>query len=67
MPLDFPQNPNVGYEFTAPYGAIFVWDGVKWGPMSAVTAGSGYLPLTGGVMVGEITFVTPQDVSGPVY
>jgi hypothetical protein len=67
MPTNFPQAPNVGYEFTGPYGAIWRWDGSKWGPMDVVTAGSGYLPLTGGVMLGEIQFIVPQDVAGPQY
>ena len=52
MAVDFPSSPNPGDQFTSG-GATWTWDGVKW---TAAGTGQGvYLPLTGGVMVGDIT------------
>ena len=52
MAVDFPSSPNPGEQFTSG-GVTWVWDGVKW---TAAGTGTGiYLPLTGGVMVGDIT------------
>jgi hypothetical protein len=67
MPTSFPPNPAVGDVFVGPYGARFYWDGQKWAPPDAIVVGTGYLPLTGGTMLGEIQFVVPQDVAGPQY
>lgn len=53
MAIDFPSSPANGQSFTAG-NVTWIWDGVKWGVPT--TAGSGlYLPLTGGVMTGDIT------------
>ena len=28
--IDFPNNPSLNQQFTAPNGITYTWDGVKW-------------------------------------
>lgn len=52
--IDFPYNPSVGDTHTDS-GTTWRWDGAKW-----VGVGAGpFLPLSGGVMAGQIKSVTP--------
>ena len=62
MAVDFPSSPTPGQVYTQA-GATWTWDGVKW-----VAQGTGtgiYLPLTGGVMTGDITL--KGDPSAPLH
>ena len=53
MAVDFPSSPSAGQAFTVG-NVTWIWDGAKWGVPT--TGGSSlYLPLTGGVMSGDIT------------
>jgi hypothetical protein len=49
--LDFPASPTLNQIFTAPNGSTWIWDGAKW---ASTSAGTGFLPLAGGTMVGDI-------------
>ena len=56
--FDFPTTPATGTVVTVPDGSYRVWDSQKWraAPSGArYTAGSGYLPLTGGTLTGNLT------------
>jgi hypothetical protein len=59
--IDFPASPTVGQEFTFA-GVTWTWDGTKW--LAAGTS-PGFLPLTGGVLTGNLGGVT-ADFSGQV-
>jgi hypothetical protein len=41
MAFDFPNAPIVGQGYTSPAGAIYTWDGEKWGAASVSGPGSG--------------------------
>jgi hypothetical protein len=61
MALDFPSSPSVGQVFTTG-GVTWTWDGVKW-----VASGTGvglYLPLSGGVMSGDL--ILNRDAQVPL-
>jgi hypothetical protein len=49
--IDFPASPTTGQIFTAPNGTQWTWDSVKW---TQGAASSGFLPLAGGTMTGDI-------------
>jgi hypothetical protein len=51
MAIDFPNSPALNQTFTSG-GRVWIWDGAKWTPAS--TSGSGFLPLSGGTMTGEL-------------
>lgn len=66
MAIDFPNSPTTGQQFTAG-GATWTWDGSKWAPAASV--GTGYLPLTGGIVTGNLgaqTFSAADGKSAPV-
>jgi hypothetical protein len=49
--IDFPNAPTLNQVFTAANGSTWIWDGAKW---ASTSAGTGFLPLAGGTMVGDI-------------
>jgi microcystin-dependent protein len=49
--IDFPASPTVGQDFVAPNGTTYRWNGLLWG---ATGAASGYLPLSGGALSGDL-------------
>jgi hypothetical protein len=67
MATSLPPNPVTGDQYTGPFGSLYRYDGFKWTPVAKTAATTQYLPLSGGVMTGEIQFVVPQDVDGSVY
>jgi hypothetical protein len=58
--FDFPSPATLGQQVVSPTGAVFLWDGAKWGAAknNALAAGAGgFLPLTGGNLLGGLGFV----------
>jgi hypothetical protein len=55
--LDFPNSPTANQIFTAPNGATWTWDGVKW---ASTGAGTGFLPLSGGTLNGDLSINNPS-------
>lgn len=51
--INFPDSPVTGDHFVAG-GATWVWDGNKWTTVAGLAAGGGFLPLSGGTMLGPI-------------
>lgn len=64
MPIDFPNSPTVGQEFTA--GAqTWRWDGVSWN-VTGPTATGNYLMLEGGTITGSLEVQGGLLVGGPL-
>jgi hypothetical protein len=65
--FDFPTTPAFGTTITMPDGSFRVWDGVKWKAAPSANnlppGGSGFLPLTGGTVNGDVT-ITGSVASG---
>ena len=70
--FDFPTTPAFGTTLTMPDGSFRVWDGVKWKaapsannlpPGGGGGGGGPFLPLTGGVVNGDVT-ITGSVPSG---
>ena len=62
MPLDFPNSPSIGQQYSA-VGITWAWDGVKWS--SAVSGPSPYLPLSGGTLTGPLTMTASSSALDP--
>jgi hypothetical protein len=58
--LDFPSSPTTGQIFTAPNGSTWIYDGVKW---ASTSAGTGFLPLSGGTLSGNLTIAPAGDAN----
>src|SRR5215467_5034648 len=54
--LDFPASPTGGQIFTSGNRA-WQWDGLRW---VAASAGTGFLPLSGGTLSGDLTINSPD-------
>jgi hypothetical protein len=63
MALDFPNTPTSGQTFTAPSGAIWKWDGIKWGAALG-TAGSGTVNSGTGPQLAQYPAGTSAVVGG---
>jgi hypothetical protein len=58
--FDFPAPATLGQQVVSPTGAVFLWDGAKWGAAknNALAAGAGFLPLSGGTVSGPMQIGT---------
>ena len=55
MAMDFPASPTVGAIYAPAGGPTYRWDGAVWVPQSG---SSGYVPLAGGTMSGNLIIST---------
>jgi microcystin-dependent protein len=63
--LDFPNSPTLNQVFKDSHGVAWIWDGVKW---SNGEIGSGFLPLAGGTLTGNLKIIPPSgDATVTVY